>query len=402
MSRESPSQVSSSAIDDVGVSVTIAPRRANDARYGALYDPAGLAGVVPVHLHRLTTDQYLLVFSRRWHTATTSPTNPGGYTAFSQDTTPGWVRVGVPSGYAIPIGPSYTIPMGTSYTNAVLVDAVSRSTEYLYLLTSATTGSATTGVVAHWWQNTNTGSVQQVAEEVVTGAYSRPTGTSPAAWTALTDDQRRAAGDQVVFNRGLWFLTPHLLVFGTSSDNRLFLVRKPWGRIGNNTVEQPGSDYRVLGYTAEDPRWSYYTGDGWSVDPTLAAPVTDVTGAAITTVGPVSVATFRDRAWLATVVADGTNRLAKIYTQRGQRDWVAQGTVPLGSTADGSYLGDTLRFQQQVPPSVTSAAMTNADNDAAVPYVISTKSVIAGVSTLNNIWGLWSVPNTSSAVIGGS
>jgi len=402
MSRESPDQVSSDAIDDVGVSVTIAPRRASDARYGALYDPAGLAGVVPVHLHRLTTEQYILVFSRRWHTATTSATNPGGYTAFSQDTTPGWVKIGVPSGYAIPLGPSYAIPMGTSYTTAVLADAVSRSTEYLYLLTSATTGSTTTGVVSHWWQNTNSGSVQQVAEEEVTEAYSRPTGTSLAAWTALTDDQRRAAGDKVVFNRGLWFLTPHLLVFGVSSDNRLFLVRKPWGRIGYNTVQQPGSDYRVLGYTAEDPRWSYYTGDGWSVDATLAAPVTDAAGAAITTVGPVSVATFRDRTWLATVVADGTNRLAKIYTQRGQRDWVAQGAVSLGSTADGSYLGDTLRFQQQVPPSVTSAAMTNTDNDAAVPYVISTKSVTGGISTLNNIWGLWSVPGTSSAVIGGS
>jgi hypothetical protein len=279
---------------------------------------------------------------------------------------------------------------------------VSRSTEYLYLLFSATTGSTTTGVVAHWWQNTNTGSVQQVAEEVVTGAYSRPTGTSPAAWTALTDDQRRAAGDQVVFNRGLWFLTPHLLVFGVSSDNRLFLVRKPWGRIGNNTVEQPGSDYRVLGYTAEDPRWSYYTGDGWSVDPTLAAPVTDAAGDAITTLGPVSVATFRDRTWLATVVAQGDNRVAKIYSQRGQRAWVAEGAVALGSTADGSYLGDTLRFQQQVPPSVTSAAMTNTDNDAAVPYVVSTKSVTGGVSTLRNTWGLWSVPGTSSVVIGGS
>ena len=47
MSRISPRQVSPDAIDDVGVSVTISPRRASDPRYGTVYDPARIAGVVP-------------------------------------------------------------------------------------------------------------------------------------------------------------------------------------------------------------------------------------------------------------------------------------------------------------------------------------------------------------------
>ena len=398
MSRTSPSQVSSDAIDDVGVSVTICPRRASDPRYGTIYDPAKIAGVVPVHLHRLTTNEYLMVFSRRWHTATTSATDPGGYTAYSQDTSPGWLKVGVPSGQPTAMGPTSAISMRTSYDSAVLTDAVSRSTEYLYLLTSITKGAEVTGVVSHWWHNTTTNSVQEIAEESVTQAHARPVNTTQLAWASLTAENRVAAGDKVVFDRGLWFLTPHLLVFGASSDNRLFMVRKPWGRIGINSVEQPSTAYRILGTTAEDPRWSYYTGDGWSVDPTLAAPIVDSKGAVITSLGPVSVATFRDRNWLVAVVAEGDNRLARIYSQRGQRPWAVEGSVSLGSVADGSYLGDTLRFQQQVPPATSSDPMSNPANDAALVYVVSTKSVSNGVSRLNNTWGLWSIPRAGAKV----
>jgi hypothetical protein len=398
MSRISPSPISSGAIDDVGVSVTVSPRRASDPRYGTVYDPAGIAGVVPVHLHRLTTDQYIMVFSRRWHTATTSATDPGGYTAYSQDTSPGWMKVGVPTGQPTAMGSTYAIPMRTTYDSAVLADAVSRSTEYLYLLTSVTKGSVTTGVVSHWWHNTTTGSVQEIAEESITEACARPVNTTELAWQSLTADERSVAGDKVVFNRGLWFLTPHLLVFGASSDNRLFMVRKPWGRIGINDVEQPSTMYRVLGTTAEDPRWSYYTGDGWSVDRSLAAPIVDSKGAVITSLGPVSVASFRDRTWLATVIAEGDNRLARIYSQRGQRVWTVEDTVSLGSVADGSYLGDTLRFQQQVPPATSSDPMSNPANDAALVYVVSTKSVSGDISRLNNTWGLWSIPRAGAKV----
>jgi hypothetical protein len=357
-----------------------------------------MAGVVPVHLHRLTTEEYLMVFSRRWHTATTSSSDPGGYTAYTQDTSPGWVKIGVPSGYPTAMGANYTIPLRTTYDSAVLTDAVSRSTEYLYLLTSVTKNSVTTGVVSHWWQNTTSGSIQEIAEESVTEATARPVNTTELAWASLTSEQRVAAGSRVVFDRGLWLLSPNLLVFGASADNRLFMVRKPWGRIGTNSVEQAGSAYRILGTTAEDPRWSYYTGDGWSVDSTLAAPVVDSKGNVITSLGPVSVATFRDRTWLAVVVAEGDNRLARIYSQRGQRAWTVEDSVSLGSVADGSYLGDTLRFQQQVPPATSSDPMSNSANDAALVYVVSTKSMSEGISRLDNTWRLWSIPRAGAKV----
>jgi hypothetical protein len=391
MARISPDQVSSDAVDSVGVSVTIAPRRASDPRYGALYDISTLAASVPVHLHRLTNEQYLMIFSRRWHSATPSAGDPGGYTDFTEDTTPGWVKVSVPTGQRVTMSNGYTIPLVSNYDTPVLVDAVSRSTEYLYLLTSVNNG--TKAVVSHWWQNTTTGAVIKHAEEQVTGAYSRPANTSERAWLDMDDAEHEATGDSVVFDRGLWFLSPHLIVIGASSDNRLFMARKPWGRIGINLIEKSNSEYGAPMGTAEDPRWSYFTGDGWSVDPSQAVPITDSTGTVITSEGPVSVVTYRDQTWMSTVIAEGTNRSARIYTQRGQRAWVAQDSIHLGSTADGSYL-DTLRFQQQVPPSTTSDTMLNSDS--ALVYVISTRSTTGGVSTLKNTWGLLPVMSAGS------
>lgn len=403
MSRVSPSQVSSDSIDSVGVSVTISPRRADDFRYGTVFDTDLLAGVAPLHLHPLTNEQYLLVFSRRWHTATTSADDPGRYVSFTEDTTPGWVKVAVPSGSRTLMNTGFSIPTQKSYDTVVLTDAVSRSTEYLYLLTSSTTGSITSGVVSHWWHNTTTNSIQQIAEEVVTSAMSRPVNTTNLAWLAFTDEEKLSGGDLVVFDRGLWFLSPHLIVFGSAPDGRLFMARKPWGRIGYNSRETVGSSYRTQGSTAEDPRWTYYTGEGWSADPFLAGAVNDSTGTPITTEGPVSVATYRDRSWMATVASDGDNRHARIYTQRGQRPWKLEDTVFLGSVADGSYLGDNLRFQQQVSPSLSSDAMTTNTNDAAVVYVVSTRSTTTtegenpvSSSSLLNTWGLWSVPRLNS------
>lgn len=393
MATTSPDQVLSGAIDSVGVSVTIASRRADDARYGALYDTVNLAGSVPVHLHRLTTEQYLMLFSRRWHSATAAPSDPGGYTDFTEDTTPGWVKVSVPSGQRTMMSNDFAIPLVSSYDNATLVDAVSRSTEYLYLLTSVNSG--TKAAVSHWWQNTTTGAIIKNAEEEVTGAHVRTADITERAWLAMDDAERDVMGDFVVFDRGLWFLSPHLIVIGAASDNRLFMVRKPWGRIGINLVEKASSEYGTSSRgTAEDPRWSYFTGDGWSVDPYLAAPITDSSGNVITSEGPVSVVTYRDQTWMSTVTSEGTNRSALIYSQRGQRSWVAQDSLSLGSTADGSYL-DTLRFQQQVPPSTTSDAMVNSD--AGLVYVISTRSTTSdGVSTLKNTWGVWPVISASS------
>jgi hypothetical protein len=393
MSRLSPSQVTASSIDQTGLSVTVAPRRANDDRYGALYDLATLAGSVPVHFHPLTSNEYLLVFSRRWHSATPASDNPGRYTTYSQVIEPGWVKVSVPTGQRTMINNSYAIPMLTQYDSTRLIDAVSRANEYLYLLTSATLGAVTTGVISHWFHNTNSGSITEIAEEALPVGRVRPTGMTERAWAAMNSAERDTNGAAVTFDRGLWFSTPHLMVFGATADNQLFLARKPWGRIGYNQVQYPSSAMMAMtGSTTEDPRWTYWTGEGWSLDVHLAQPITDKTGGAITSQGPVSLVTFRDRALLATVAAQGTNRVARIYTQRGSQPWEAESTtVPLG-VAGGSHL-DTLRWQQQVQPSLSSTEMNDPATEVAIPYVVSTLET-GNSSALANTWALWSINRT--------
>lgn len=391
MARISPSQVTSAAVDVSGLSVTVAARRADDPRYGALYDSDSLAAAALVHLHPLTIGEYLMVFSRHWHTATVSGTDPGAYTDYTEVVGPGWVRVAVPTGQRTTVGSSYTIPLQATHDSAVLIDAVSRSNDYLYLLTAATRDGVTSAVVSHWWHNTTTGSVTEVAEEVMPTALRRPAGFTDLSWAALTAEARRELGSPVTFDRGLWFRSPHLMVYGADADGTLFLARKPWSRIGYNAVQPPGETMRGLtGTTAEDPRWTFWTGDGWSVDSYLAQPVTDRLGAPLTSVGAVSVATFRDRSLLATVVAAGDSRMAQIYMQRGFRGWEPMGLVSLGSVADGSYLG-VLRWQQQVSPAPASAEMSNDFNEAAVPYVVSTLQTVEDRSTLHNTWALWPI-----------
>lgn len=403
MATTSPSQASDEALDSAGLSVTVAPRQADDGRYGTVYDTQSLAGAVPVYFHPLNAAEYLMVFTRRWHTATPATANPGGYTAFTQDTTPGWVKVGVPSGQRIAMGDSLAIPLRTSADSAVLCDAISRSSIYLYLLLATTTGTTTTGLVSHWAYNSTTGSVGPVAEEAVPNIAARPDTMTERSWSALTDTERLSQGQPVRFTAGLQILGQHLLVFGTDSDHRLFVARKPWGRIGTNLTAVLNQSYEINRRdVADDPRWVYWTGQGWSVEWELSNPLTDKFGVTLTSQGPVSVTAFRDRTWLATVVAEGDTRLARIYTQRNSQGWVAEPTtISLGSVADGSYL-DGLRWQTQVAPALASAAMTDSRNEAALLYVVSGKQTSGGVFTLRNTWGLWPITRAATVLVTGT
>lgn len=397
MARISTSQVHADSVDDAALSIVTAPQRANESRYGAVYDSTNLAAMVPIHFHPISSSEYLVLFSRRWHAATHSSDDPGSYTDYTEVIEPGWFRVSVPTGQRTLVGDGFSIPTRNTYTSTELIDAVSRANDYLYLLMSVTTDTTTTGLVSNWSQNTTTGAVTSLAEEELPPAVSRPPEITELAWETFSAAQRTELGSAVTFDRGLWFSSPHLVVFGADEFNRLYLARKPWSRIGYNLVARPGDTLGVpVVPTAEDPRWSFWTGDGWSTTAYLAQPLADVSGAAITSLGPVSVATYRDRTLLATVAAKDTNRFAQIYIQRGSRGWEKGDGVALGS--DSEYL-DVLRWQQQVPPGVATSEMTNQANEAAIPYVFSTLIEVSGEnahSTLGNTWALWPILRTGS------
>ena len=380
MGTTSPIQVPEVSVDSAGVSAITTNRSAFDSRLGMMYSPATLAAIQPVHFHPLTSNQYLALFSRRWHTATPSTVDPGRYSAYTEDTTPGWVRLLVPSGAWHLEGEDFAIPWQTPADTVVLTDASSRASEYLYLLASMTLDDVTTGVVAHWWYNSTTSALTALAEEIIPSVV-------------LEDEQ------EVVFDRGLWQRSPYLLALGWSSDDKmLYLARKPWYRIGTN---RPLANKQRMGgviTTGTDPRWQYYTGSGWSFDGDDIGPVVDVTGAPVTTEGPVSVAHYRDRSWITTVAASGNDRSAVIYGTRGGSAWRQLGTVPLGSTADGSYLGGTLQLQTHLPPVVTSSEMMAATSMAAIPCVYS-RMLSDADDLLENLWALLPIHRSESSSV---
>lgn len=362
MARISPTQIHPDAIDLGGISVATSARRANDPRYGTAYDVATFAAAVPVHFHPLAPNRCLMLCSTRWHTATTGPGTPGAFSSYTADTTPGWRDLQLPSGNSHPMMGGYGIPG----SDGILTGAASRGNAYLFTLYSTSEG----GVVSHWWYNTTVSSIGAVAEEVV-----------PSPGT-------------VVFDRGLWLQENYLVVFGHDTETHaLHMARKPWGRVGATSIPRSQTG------TPEDPRWTYWTGIGWSLDTDEIAPVLDASGNEMEAIGPVSVAAFRDRTYMATVAEETISltddRVSHIWVQRAGAGWNLTGTVALGSTVTGSYMGDTVRFQPQMQPMPTHAVMVDTANATGIPYVYSTRSVGEGVTSLVNTWGLWPVPRVS-------
>jgi hypothetical protein len=370
MGTTRPAQVLDGAIDTQGVSILTAARDIDAPRVGVMYDPTSIAAVQPIHCHPLTPNRYLMVFSRRWYDATTDTADPGAYTAHTEDTTPGWVMLNTPVGSRAIVGDGYSIPLRTPAIDVTLTAACSRATEYLYLLASATVDGSPVGVVSHWWVNSTTGAIVEMAEEVVPSTISG-----------------------IVFDRGLWYNPPSLVVIGADADHQVYMARKPWSRIGTNRVIAKAASDGVTENTGPELRWQYFDGAGWDLDPANLAPLTAADGSVITTHGPVDTATYKDRAFMSTVAADGVMRSAQVWTNRGDKTWRQIGTpVSLGSTSTDTYLGGTLQFQQQLAPIITATAMTDGTNLAVIPYVFSTKSVTGSAARLENTWGLFGVP----------
>ncbi len=370
------SQEFPNSIDQAGLSVVTASR-SDEVRTGTIYNPANLAAIALTYVHNLTDKKKLLLFSRRWHTATPTVDESGFFSAYTEDTSPGWVIANMPQGSKTLVNEQYGIPPSTYFGTPRLIGGASRATEYLYVLNSYTKSGVTQGVITHWWYNTTTSALVPLAEEAV---------------PSITPDYD---GQLVTFDRGIWLNDKYITVWGTSVDtNELYMVRKHWGRIGRN---QPfGKKEAIAGnqFFAASPVWTYWTGSGWSPNPLEAQPVTSVYSQPLTSYGPVSVANFRDQSFMSTVAVDGTDREAVIYHQRGGSSWKEVSRVDLGSAlAAGEYINDTgLMFQPQVTPAVDSTEMTSAANIAAIPYVINQRVLSGSDSQLQNVWGLWSVP----------
>lgn len=348
-------QVADASFDASGVSIATATRSSANSRFGTIYDNTILAAGAPVHVHTITPTQFLVAFSRRWTGATPSGSTPGHYSGYTEDLTPSWFLAGT-TGARTLIDNSSAIPIRTPVDSATLVDGTSRAPDFVFILHSVTTGGVTNGLAQHF-RIATAGRIVPVAEEVVPNL----------------DDQG------VTFDKGVAFTGSYLTVFGTDSDGHVFMARKPWTGLG---VSGYTSNQRADGSLA----WQFSTANGWDVNPANGSPEPGLLSA-----GPVSYARWRRNHYLATVQAQSDDRVAQIYSQFPSRPWTPMGsTVPLGSVADGSYLGGTLQLQSNllVPPDL----INTPGSETAFPFVTTTKTSADSEDALQVTWNALQIP----------
>jgi hypothetical protein len=359
-------QVDPASVDVAGLSIATATPSASNPRLGSVYDPVTWAAAAPIWLHPMADGRFLMACARRWHDAVPVA---GGYTSFTEDLSPSWCVLDGPTGRrsTVPDSP-ISIPMRTATGSAVLTAGASRPPGNLYLLNAVTIAGSPQAVLQSFQVRTN-GSVVLVAEELL------PTAT--------------VGTETVIFDHGLQYDTPYLVVYGADFDGNLYRLRKPWGRVGvNKRTQVTPQDYGdVVGMQVG---WEFYGNTGYSFNPTELSALTAATGA-WTSQGPLSFAAYRGQVLATTVLDTGGTITGQQWISNKGRPFTKTGfPVALGSTSDGSYLGGGIQLQAQLGANPAASAMTGSVL-VGFPYCTWTKSSSAGVSSLNVAWDLWTV-----------
>lgn len=340
--------VPATAIDTTGITSATSAPSASDPRVGTAYNTA-LPAATPIWFHPCKDGSQLMINSRAWSAATQVGTTPGIYSTFTETTLPTWAFI--KGGLSVPVpGP---IDFKTSGLSAQRVTAAcSRAPELLWLLHTATLATQRVAVMQHWDVNTN-GSLSRMGEEVL-----------PSTAT-------------VIFDKGIEYATPYLNVYGTDSSGNLYRIRKGWARIGYNQTNPT----KTISPRAQV--WEYYSGTGWSEDPTTLAPVQ----AGLTSAGPVSFSYYRNQIIMATVTKTGTVYAGQFWAQKSGMTWNPVGTpIALGDSSDGTYLGGTVQFINQLGADPTALA---TGVNAGLLYVSAQLVSASGHNSLLNSWGIY-------------
>lgn len=378
MATSTQAQVPSTAVDSEGLSNATTVRSLTDHTHGTLYDNTVMAAAAPIHFHAVHSpslggDIFLMLNSQRWSAATPSSTDPGFYSAYTADTTPSWFRV-VASGSKTAINGDPSIPMRTPNTARTLIGAVSRAT-FLWTLLAVTNGSVHSAVIQHWHYNDAIGTVNIIDEETL------PTATNGA--------------DTVLFNVGVEYsmsTDPYIQVYGAgSSTHQVYRARKRWSRVGN--VGVPNAPV--------DAQWEFFTGSGWSYDPTAARPLTGTLGP-LTTYGPMSFAhyarvgstsrQFSGHHYLVTTNNASGVMTAQVWDSVGGRPLAPVGAPVALGTVGSTYAGGTMQLQTQLG---INQSQVLSGNVSAIPYLISTLVTSGGNSQISVVWNCLQVPRLS-------
>lgn len=334
MATEATQQVLDTSVDTAGVSTVTATRTVAAPRQGTIYNPATFAAAVPVWFHRTQDGRYLALFSTSWTAATAAyHDGPQVFSDFTEVTAP--VRAYIDPTTGTIDGP---YPVSSNQDGALTLRAAVSRSDYLFTLGTLDE----VAWVQHWRINDRGLLILQGEESVPLG-----------------------------YELGLHVDGNYLWVFGADVDGHLARVRKNWARIGTNA----------------DPnmQWQYEGVRGWYADPAMHAPMLPHLPAA----GPVSVATFRDRTYLATTEHSAGAYAAEIYTQRiVEQVWLRVGdtVIPLGD--DDVYMGGGVYLQPQL---VANKVLVAAGANTGVPYVTSVRVVVGDDQAILTEWGMLSV-----------
>lgn len=361
MATSPPIQVPVHSYDDGAVSVVVANRSSTDSRPGAFLD-TDFSAVAPVYFHALGGGKFLGVFAERWHSVTRHDTDPNLFTDYAVDSEPSWAIFDGSNGHRLNIAGHYGLnpPTKVSVESRVLTGACGRTNTYLYLMQSATANADTFGVISHYHINTVTWQVNLVGEEKLSNV---------------------SVGEEtVIFDLGVKYNAIYLTFVGRDSQNRLYLARKNWGHIGQ-----------------APKKMEYQTDKGWTEDPSRLVPLRTPAGA-LTSVGPVSFADYRGRAYMSVVSEESGEMSAQVYSSCGLWDaWTPLKNPYYLGTQGTSYMGGTAYLQ---PSLRANSSMVSASAITGIPMVYATKNISGSDTGIDLTWDLWPISSNAVPVIG--
>lgn len=359
MSTTATAQVDATSLDTSGISLSTAPASSNP-RTGTAFNTLLFAAAQPVWFHPLHDGRFLMINSRVWSSATPIGGTPGAFSAYTEWGYPTWAIVDGPTGATVNAG--NPVPMNTSSSGTVVVGGASRAQDSLWLLSSINGGTA--------------GIVQRFS-------------CSPNGSVAVTHEDLVPNGSGVVFDEGIQYDSPFLIVHGTDSSGHIYRARKPYAKVGTNKVGRSNLQTHA-GIVGTQVGWEYYTGSGYSADPTEMAPVLATGGATWVTKGPMSFASYRNTDYATTVAVSGGTYTGQIWTSTQGRPWTPVGSpLALGASSDSSYLGGTVQFMGNLSANPAAAQMVNAV--AGIPFVTSVRTAAGGGHILDSVWDICAI-----------
>lgn len=376
MSTTAASTLSSQpgVVDTAGVSIATATPSSSSPRNGCAYRPATWAASAPIWFHPTWTGKLIWCSALTWSAATASA--PGVYSTHTSSSVPSWALLDPSSGVvgAIP-GQAAVIPMNVPVDSgsARLIGGASRAPVYLYLLNAVTISGASQAVVQNFRVAPAGGTITLAREEVLPPA--RPGATATTSAQGVTS---YTGGVTVIFDGGIYYHTPFLYVYGTDSTGAVYEARKPWSKIGA-TSYLTTSQQRPRGVNSL--AWEFWTGTGYSPDPTRAAPILTLGGSKWLSQGPLSFASYRRQTVVATVAASSGISYGQLWLRRMHGAPAQTGAPQVSLGGSGAYLGGTLQLQPLLAGGMGASATL-----PSVPYVYTTQAGSGSAVTLATVW----------------